>query len=96
LPQTCKIDWMVSSENMKTIFKEHLKFCKQNQMSAVCLAIHENNAAQYLEKYDDVLNFIDEQILSNAKNDILVRYSTLSSIRKNFFENEINQLKGQE
>ena len=65
-------------------------------MSAVCLAIHENNAAQYLEKYDDVLNFIDEQILSNAKNDILVRYSTLSSIRKNFFENEINQLKGQE
>ncbi len=95
LPQTCKIDWMVSSENMKTIFKEHLKFCKQNQMSAVCLAIHENNAAQYLEKYDDVLNFIDEQILSNAKNGILVRYSTLSSIRKSFFENEINQLKGQ-
>jgi len=61
----------------------------------VCLAIHENNAAQYLEKYDDVLNFIDEQILSNAKNGILVRYSTLSSIRKSFFENEINQLKGQ-
>ncbi|MDB4711436.1 hypothetical protein OAF35_02075 [Verrucomicrobiales bacterium] len=85
-PQTCKIDWMVSSEHMKTIFREHLKFCKQGQMSAVCLAIHENNAAQHLEKYDHVLNFIDEQILSNAKKGISIRYSTLSVIRKSFLE----------
>tara|TARA_Y100000588_G_scaffold245181_2_gene259493 strand:+ start:3304 stop:4371 length:1068 start_codon:yes stop_codon:yes gene_type:complete len=87
-PQTCKIDWMVSSEDMKTIFKEHLKFCSDGQMSAVCLAIHENNAAQYLKKYDDVLNFIDEQILSNNKKGIHIRYSTLSFIRKSFLDNE--------
>ena len=89
-PQTCKIDWMVSVEHMKTIFREHLKFCKQGQMSAVCLAIHENNAAQHLEKYDTVLNYIDEQILSNAEKGIRIEYSTLSAIRDNFFESKAN------
>ena len=81
---------MVSVEHMKTIFREHLKFCKQGQMSAVGLAIHENNAAQHLEKYDTVLNYIDEQILSNAEKGIRIEYSTLSAIRDNFFESKAN------
>jgi len=80
LPQTCKIDWMVTDEDMKVIFKEHLAIARGGNTTAVCLAIHETGGAAYVAKYDEVLAYIDEHIASRSKPN--VRYVTAAELRE--------------
>lgn len=82
IPQTCKIDWMVSAEDMQVIFREHLQIASEGQSTAVCLAIHEVSAARYAKKYEEVL----KQIVDVAANhdDVEIRFVTCRELREQF------------
>ena len=80
IPQTCKIDWMVTAEHMKFIFKQHLVIARRGTTTAVCFAIHETSGAEHFTKYDEVLRYVDEYIASNSKP--TVRYVTASELRE--------------
>ena len=82
LPQTCKIDWMVSADDMKTIFRRHLAIARGGQSTAVCLAIHESSGKRYFAKFDEVLTSIDQRIQSQTSPPI--RYMTASELRDEF------------
>ena len=82
IPQTCKIDWMVSAEDMKVIFKQHLAIAGEGKPTAVCLAIHETNGEEHFSKYDEVLSYIDNHIRTHGKP--RVRYVTASELRSEF------------
>lgn len=84
VPQTGKIDWMVSAEQMKEIFRRHLKIARSGTTTAVCFAMHEEHAAQYLEKYDEVLTFVDGFL--GPKKTPLVRYVTCSQLRATYLD----------
>jgi hypothetical protein len=80
IPQTGKIDWMVTSDDMRVIFKKHLSMAESGQPTAVCLAIHDMYAKKNFAKFDEVLGFIDEI----AENGVPVRYATVSEVRAAF------------
>jgi len=82
IPQTCKIDWMVSADDMKAIFKYHLAIAREGQPTAVCLAIHETSGEEHFAKYDDVLNYTDEHVRADGAPS--VRYVTASELRSEF------------
>ena len=66
IPQNCKIDWMVTAEDMKMIINRHVQFAKKGNADAVCLAIHEGSAYRYFTKFNDVLEYVDN--LSENRN----------------------------
>jgi len=82
IPQVCKIDWMVSADDMKNIFMENYNLAEAGRPSAVCLAIHETNGAGHFSKYDEVLTFIDGYVESAVP--VPVFYATASQIREAF------------
>jgi hypothetical protein len=85
LPQTCKIDWMVSSDDMKIIIAKHLSLALEGQPTAVCLAMHEMDATENFTKYDEVLGYVDELVsASDPRNP--VKYATASQVRAAFLE----------
>ena len=71
---------MVTAENMKVIFKQHLVIARRGTTTAVCFAIHETSGAEHFTKYDEVLRYVDEYIASNSKP--TVRYVTASELRE--------------
>jgi len=79
IPQTCKIDWMVSTDDIKAIFKHHLEIARAGKPTAVCLAIHEISAEEHFSKYDEVLNYIDKRARVGKKPRI--QYVTASELR---------------
>jgi hypothetical protein len=85
IPQTSKIDWMVSSDDMKVIFQKHLSIARNGDPTAVCLAIHEMDAKENGPKYDEVLRYVDQH-LPNSDRDVPVRYATVSQVRAAFIE----------
>lgn len=84
IPQTCKIDWMVSAEEMKLIFKEHLAIARQGTTTAICLAIHETSSEANFEKFHQVLRYIDEHIHSGSQPQ--VKYITTAELRARILE----------
>lgn len=82
VPQTCKIDWMVSSVDLKTIISDHLQLARHGVPTAVCLALHETSAAEHLDKFDDALDFVDQKRHNDQQ--IPIRYVTLSELRQRF------------
>ncbi|MDG2384897.1 MAG: hypothetical protein P8N76_24720 [Pirellulaceae bacterium] len=79
IPQTCKIDWMVSAEDMKIIFKEHLAMARKGTTTAICLAIHETSSEEQFNKFHEVLRYIDEHINSGSQPQ--VKYITTAELR---------------
>ncbi len=86
VPQTCKIDWMVSLEDMKAVFRDHLELAQAGVPAAICLAIHEENAADHEAKYDDMLSFVDTQ--TRVRSGVRVRYATLSELRAQWLKRQ--------
>jgi len=84
IPQTCKIDWMVSAEDMKIIFKEHLAIARQGTTTAICLAIHETSSEENFDKFHQVLGYIDEHIHSDSQPQ--VKYITTAELRDRILE----------
>lgn len=85
LPQTCKIDWMVSSDDMKVIIAKHLSIAEKGRPTAVCLAMHEMDARENFAKYDEVLAYVDALVADSDRRPP-VRYATASKVRAGFLE----------
>ena len=82
IPQTCKIDWMMTAEEMKVVIKQHLAIAQAVEKSAVCLAIHETGGAAHCAKFDEVLRYIDDY--RTSKREPIVKYVTASQLREAF------------
>ena len=85
IPQNCKIDWMVTAEDMKMIINHHVQFAKKGRSTAVCLAIHEGSADRYFTKFNDVLEYVDN-LSENRNVQVKVQYATVSQVRAKFIE----------
>ena len=85
IPQNCKIDWMVTAQDMKTIINQHILFAKQGRTTAVCLAIHESSADRYFSKFNDVLEYVDD-LSENQNAQVTIRYATVAEVRAEFIE----------
>ena len=79
VPQTCKIDWMVSADEMQRIFGEHYQIAKEGTPTAVCLAIHETSASEQEQKFHQVLTHIEER--AKTGDGVAVRFVTCSELR---------------
>jgi hypothetical protein len=90
IPQTCKIDWMVSSDDIKVIFKKHLSIAGQGRPTAICLAMHDMYAKDEFAKYDEVLRYIDECV-AESDHRVPVRYATISQVRAALLEHWISR-----
>ena len=84
IPQNTKIDWMISSKEMKRIIDIHIDLAFKKTPSAVCLAIHESSAHEYFKKYDEVLDYIDH--LKKQNNKVKIRYITATNLRDEFLQ----------
>ena len=82
IPQTCMIDLMIELEGIKQIVAAHYDETKSGTDSAVCLAIHEENAAEVVDAYDDLLRFVDS--LAANSGDVDVRYATCTTVSRAF------------
>jgi hypothetical protein len=87
IPQTCKIDCLISSDDMIEIFKWHLDIALRGQPTVVCFALHELLAAWQCrqDKFHRVLTFVDESSTKLAGN-VPVIYKTASEVSKIFAE----------
>ena len=81
IPQTCKIDWMVSAEDMKAIFRHHLAVATDGKPTAICFAIHETSGNEHFSKYDEVLSDVDQYAIGSKPR---VRYVTTTELRTEF------------
>ena len=75
---------MVSAEDMKVIFKEHLAIARQGATTAICLAIHETSSEGNFDKFHQVLRYIDEHIHSGSQPQ--VKYITTAELRDRILE----------
>jgi hypothetical protein len=82
IPQTCKIDWMVSAQDMKNIFREHYALAQAGEPMAICFALHIDNACAEFAKFNEVLTFVDSYMLAKG---VSVRYATLSEVKSYFY-----------
>ena len=81
IPQTCKIDWMVTAADMKSIIQAHLARALAGTPSAVCIAMHDTLADSNEVKFDEVLDFID---LIRATSPVPTHYVTAAELRQAF------------
>ena len=80
IPQTCKIDFQVSEQDMKTVFDRHLAVAKSGTPTAVCLAFHGFNSNSSFNKYNRTLGYISAK---RAAGDNIV-FVTASELRDVF------------
>ena len=83
VPQTCKIDWMVTATQMKSIVQDHYNLALSGTPTAVCLAIHDTLADGEEAKFDEVLDFVD---LLRVAGTVPVHYVTTSELREAFLD----------
>ncbi|MCZ6596063.1 MAG: hypothetical protein O7B99_00325 [Planctomycetota bacterium] len=79
IPQVCKIDWMVTAAEMKTIFLDQYAVAIAGTPTAVALAMHDTLAAGEQAKFDEVLDLIDT--LEAGFGQAPVHYVTAAELR---------------
>lgn len=81
IPQTSKIDWMLSASDMQGIFLDHYNLALSGTPTAVSFAMHEELAAGEWSKFDTVLDYVAQM---QAAGGAPVIYVTAAELREAF------------